>query len=253
MAVTDNTSALPWWVTGAASPPVGAGPTPPGTGGTSWLNYLASMFAPSAQGATLTPSQQLQGLLAARANGQPQTQPGNIPIGPNTIQPPQSQPNQGGGYPPPGPMAANGPPPQPPYNPLSGGSANTGLPAAPGASANPATGAPPVNPNATGGQNLNGVTANAGRFIPIQYNVPGSGPGRNAPIYTALNLGGAQNPLAAAAPPGAQATRGPLASGGMSRAPWGMGPTQRGMTFPNRMGPFTPDQIAAASLRQRYG
>lgn len=274
MAVTDLTGALPWWVTGAA-PPAGA-PTPPGARGmTSWYDYLASMFAPSAQADTLTQSQQLNGLLAARANSAQQPQPGDIPIGPNTIPAapsPYAGPQPGLGAPNyTNPMLAAGATPgaglsSPATTPAPGGGVTAPgafNPNAPTQSASPVSA--PKGPLAGGGATGQGATSNP-RFVPVDRpNAPagGSAMGRGGPPQmSALNLaglfGGAQNAPAAAGPTQTGRPTGPLATrGGASlasnRAPWGMGPLQKGMVWPSAMGPFTPDQIAAASLRQRYG
>jgi hypothetical protein len=127
-------------------------------------------------------------------------------------------------------------------------------PAAPGG----ATAAPRAAPQ--GG----GPAANP-RFTTFQYNVPGSGGGqggRNAPIYTALNLGGlfggqpqgapAQTPRPAV--PGPMANQGGFAVGtpDFSNLPddtfdTGAGPMMR------KRGSSPSARAAAASLKQRYG
>jgi hypothetical protein len=108
----------------------------------------------------------------------------------------------------------------------------------------PSPAAQPVSSPAAPGVLSGGATsANRGapqgggpsdRFSTFQYNVPGSGNqgggqgGRNAPIYTALNLGGlfggGGQPQGAPSQTPRPAVPGPMAQGGMSKAPSSMGP-----------------------------
>jgi hypothetical protein len=88
----------------------------------------------------------------------------------------------------------------------------------------------------------------------MPYGTAQRGPG-SAPIITAADWSGlfgggqpAANPAnvpARNAQPVSGRVPGPMAQGGMSRAPWGMGPMQKGMVFPDSMGPFFPGQQAA--------
>ena len=185
MAVTDLTgmSDLPWWArqggpmgTPSAAPQGaggGGGPQPPaGVDPQAWLQYLQNMFvSPSASQANPhgdgPPDQPLQ--LASAVQNQPRP-----------------------------PMRA---PPQPPYNPLAGGSANTGQ--APPGPPGPPTGAPPqplYNP-------LAGGSANTGQ-PPVAAAPPTSMPWRgpiagDSPANIAAAGGG--TPAPAAAPPGPMA------------------------------------------------
>ena len=110
---------------------------------------------------------------------------------------------------------------------------------------------------ATGGAGGQGATSNP-RFVQLDQGQNTDPTARNrGPQMTALNLaglfgrGGGVNPNVPAA--NAQPVSGPLAQGGMSNAPLSMGPLQKGRVFPSQMGPFTPGQIAARGLKQRYG
>lgn len=92
----------------------------------------------------------------------------------------------------------------------------------------------------------------------FQSQVPGMGVGpmsRN-PIYTTRNFfGGGTQPAqqSAAANPAnipasnAQPVSGTLANGGMSNAPWGVGPLQKGMNWPGSYGPSWRDWLASHS------
>jgi hypothetical protein len=116
--------------------------------------------------------------------------------------------------------------------------------------------APVPGPLAGGGAAGTGATSNP-RFIGIDApNFSPQNSMRAGPQGTALNLaglfgGGGQNPNIPAS--NAQPVSGVLAPGGMSNAPWSMGPLQKGMVWPNDMGPMTPDQIAGRGLKRRYG
>jgi hypothetical protein len=129
-------------------------------------------------------------------------------------------------------------------------------------------GTPAVQPAASGGATANGATSNP-RFGTVQYQTPNS-VGARSPIYTAMNrFGGMPQGAPSATPragvPGANApprVAGPMAQGGgapdFSNLPDDIfGPDYRSMGD-------TPDvlaatrrkaaaQLAAASLKQRYG
>ena len=98
-----------------------------------------------------------------------------------------------------------------------------------------------------GGGSGSGSGGASNRFVGIDR--PNADPTRRSgPQGTALNLAGlfgggqpAVNPnVPAAAAQPVSAVRGPLAQGGLSKAPWGMGPLQPGMVWPKDMGPFKP-------------
>lgn len=268
MAVTDLTDALPWWVTGAA-PRAGA-PTPPGArpgGMTSWYDYLVSMMNPVGSANAAEPSVVDQ----LNRGGTP---PVNNAINPAAAIPPANPPPYAGVQP--GlsapnytsPMLAAGATPgaglsSPAVIPAPGGGVTAPgafNPNAPAQAASPVSA--PKGPLAGGGASAVGATSNP-RFVQLDQgqNIDPLNR-RGGPQMTALNLGGlfggAQNAPAAAGPTATGRPTGPLATrGGASlasnRAPWGMGPLQKGMVWPSAMGPFAPDQIAAAGLRQRYG
>lgn len=257
------------------------GQPPPGVSPQAWLAYLSQMFSPASGGGAnpanlASPDASAMSVHApgdddGHGSGDnppvrpfalpPVAQPGPMtgPAGPVSNlpapqRPPLAGPTTGPAGPianlPPGPGPQTGPPPQPIYNPLSGGSANTGLPVAPAAAA------PVPGPLATGGAGGQGATSNP-RFVQLDQGQNTDPTGRSrGPQMTALNLGGlfgrgqpAVNPdVPAANAQPVSAVRGPLSS-----APWTMGPQQKGMAWPKDMGPFTPDRIAARGLRQRYG
>jgi hypothetical protein len=84
-------------------------------------------------------------------------------------------------------------------------------------------------------------------------------PGRR--YQTALDLsglfgGGAANPANVPAAAAQPVSGGALSKGGvknlLSRAPWNVGPLQKGQAFSSEVGPFTPDQIAGRALKRRY-
>ena len=136
-----------------------------------------------------------------------------------------------------------------------------GAPATPtgtGPAAPVAAPAPVAGPLAGGGAAGTAATSNP-RFSLIDApnaTAQNSMLSRGVPQGTALNLaglfgGGGQNPNTPAS--NAQPVSGVLAPGGMSNAPWSMGPLQKGMVWPNDMGPMTPDQIAGRGLKRRYG
>jgi len=251
--VTDVNSGLPWWMTGAQ--PQAGQPTPPGYGGgASWLNYLASMFSPvgGAEAGEIDP--RAAAIAALRQGGSPQA--GAL---------------AGGGPPvPAGSGAVGGPTGGTEGAPMGGGPARpaTGMGLQPGAlspsslamwtnmptpsggggaasvaNAYPAPGAPgAANPLASSGAAVTGspASANPSRFV--QVDRPNADPlGRGAPQMSALNLAGlfggwpprqgnsggnpANVPARNAQP--VAALRGP-----MSKAPWGMGPFQRGSYGP---------------------
>lgn len=110
----------------------------------------------------------------------------------------------------------------------------------------PAPAAQPVSAAAPAAR-VAGPLAASNRFVGIDR--PNADPTRRSgPQGTALNLAGlfgggqpAVNPnVPAAAAQPVSAVRGPLAQGGLSKAPWGMGPLQPGMVWPKDMGPFKP-------------
>ena len=154
---------------------------------------------------------------------------------------------------------APGQQPPTPTGPVSGANpANRGV----GTTRTPGAGAPQGNPAQT--PTPASATRTPSRFVQVDrpnMDVAGGGMGRGGPPQmTALNLAGlfggrgqqGANPANLPAA-NAQPVRGALAAGGMSNAPWGMGPLQPGMNWPGSMGPFTQDQFAARGLRQRYG
>ena len=216
MAVTDLTDALPWWARqgggptgGPAATPGGAGAgaapqggPPAGVSSDQWLQYLQQMFGQS--GGQVGPPLPLGGATPMSPGANPADMPSpdasnmaamfNVsnpapnpnPPGPGNVnvvppaaalsnplqdplhplrgsvtkasqQPPPAYDPLSGGSANTG-VAVRGPPPPPAYDPLSGGSANTGRPPGygpppqppynplSGGSAN--TGLPPVNPNA---------------------------------------------------------------------------------------------------------
>lgn len=255
MAVTDMTESLPWWARQGGQPQPGAA-TPPGAHGmTSWLDYLASMFNSPAQagepdinailnsGGTppvnndISPAapvaaaiqQQPPGYLGSTGATPPLT-PGGDPRGPDVAM--NRITGMGGG--------ATNPGYQPPG--ITPGRVNPNAPAPaaqPVSAVAPAAAAPVPGPMANS------------RFIGIDRpNADPTNARGGAPLGTALNLGGlfgggqpAVNPNApsAAAAPMSGRVSGPLAiGGGMSKAPWGVGPLQKGMQWPSSMGPFKP-------------
>jgi hypothetical protein len=349
MPVNDPASGLPWWVTQGGQANVGGGQaTPPGYGGTGWLNYLASMFAPSAaQAAQGSGNLPLMGSMQAvgpnSANARPMYSFSNPPPangpGPGNVGPVPLDGGHGDGpvnavanpnlNPTPSPAIADSVtmPPQPPGY-LGSTGATGGVPVGswnqqpqpgPGylgstgagggdprgydASVNAMTGMAPgavnpgyrppgitpgrVNPNAPAANPqpviaagpagapraapMGGGPANP-RFTTFQYNVPGSGGGqggRNAPIYTALNLGGlfgGGQPQGQPSQTPRPAVPGPMANGGS----WAGTPDFSSLPDDifdqpdyRNMGD-TPDVLAAtrkkaaaiaaaASLKQRYG
>lgn len=100
-----------------------------------------------------------------------------------------------------------------------------------------------------------GPLANNDRFGTFSYQNPNS-IGNRAPIYTALNLGSlfgggqqAANPANVPAPNARPMVGGPLSKGGgMSKAPWNVGPLQKGMVWPKDMGPPLPPNSARARI-----
>ena len=119
----------------------------------------------------------------------------------------------------------------------------------------PAAAAQPVSAAAPAAARVAGPMAANNRFIGIDR--PNADPTRRGgPQGTALNLAGlfgggqpAVNPNvpAAAAAPMAGRVPGPLAGGGMSKAPWGVGPLQKGMNWPGSFGPDWRDLAASRS------
>jgi hypothetical protein len=272
MGVTDLTPTLPWGGSSNGQPQL-----PPGYGGSSsWLNYLASMFGPSsAQASPLHPN--LDNPLSPPAA--PPSGPGgsSVTMGPN--QPPGldqptmdaaraalAAPGQGGPPAPAGgpswfpggsntPMPWNGPTATPPPRPVNANAPSPAAqtvssPAAPGVLSGGAT-------SANRGAPMGAGPGASNRFGTVQYQTPNS-IGNRAPIYTTgnLNLFGGGQPAGQGTPQGAPsqtprpAVPGPMAAGGMSRAPYTMGPQQQGNAFPSQMGPFFPGQQAA---RNRQG
>lgn len=231
MPYPDVNSALPWG--GAAN---GQTQLPPGYNGASWLQYLASMFAPSsaeaggvdAQG---RPQSAIAAAQAALASGQPQPQPASLPVPPSVNGPqPRPEPAQGGpswfqsGN---NPMPWNGPSaPLPPPRPTDAPAASPANVAAPNAQPVAAQG-----PLALGGATGMSATSNP-RFGTVQYQTPNS-VGARSPIYTAMNLFGGSpqgnpsaTPRAGVVPGASSPTRvaGPMAA---ATAPWNYGPYQK--------------------------
>jgi hypothetical protein len=197
MAVTaPGDDPLPWWMQQGGQPQGRA--SPPGYGGMSWLNYLASMFQPgAAQAAENNP------IATLNAGGTPPVSPAAV----NAAISPSASPV--GPPPAPAPSAAQGPPGY-----LSSTGATGGVPVAamgyysgaqpglsapamiPGAKGGPATtpGAGPLTPapgrDITVQPRAPGALAQGDRFGTFSYQVPNSS--RNAPIYTAMNLFGGQ-------------------------------------------------------------
>jgi hypothetical protein len=277
---------------GAGGQPGGVGgQPPPGVSPQAWMAYLTQMFNPaSASGANPAdmPSPDASPMAvhvlgdADHGTGDnppvtpfalpPVAQPGPMtgPAGPVSNLPAPQRP------PPPGPMTGPAGPianlphpqaPQPPQSPTPWFTpSNTPMPwqgpnpNAPAPDAQPAGPAPVPGPLATGGAGGQGATSNP-RFVQVDRpNAPAAGgpQGRGGPPQmTALNLAGlfgrgqpAVNPDAPAA--NAQPVSGVL-NGALSKAPWSMGPLQKGSVWPRDMGPFTPGQTAARGLKQRYG
>jgi hypothetical protein len=310
MPVTDLTPTLPW-----GGSPNGQTQLPPGYGGgTSWLNYLASMFNPvsPAQADVLHPnlnnSQAALHPMYNFSNPPPANGPGPGNVGPVqladsvTMAPPGqgalpqargvanppfprqtfagSQPNQGGGFDqgilPQARGVAVQPGPMAPGNSILQPGADRGVapsPAAPGATA-----APSAAPQGGGPSN---------RFVQLDQgqNIDPTNR-RGGPQMTALNLaglfGGGGQPQGTPSQTPRPAVPGPMAQGGISPttgqpmpmssadAAYGL-PDARGAPYPYALG--RPDyrsigdtpatlaatrraaaaQLAAASLKQRYG
>jgi hypothetical protein len=255
MGVNDPTAGLPWWAQQGGQPQGQA--SPPGYGGTSWLDYLASMFGPgSAQAAENDPMAALRSQLDKRQPGPPA--PDNsfaaaLPTGP----PPS--PSGGPSWFPGGqntPMPWNGPTASPPPRPGPN-------PDAPSPNAQPvnAGGGAAAAPRAAP---MGGGPAN--RFVQIDRpNAPAAGMNRGAPQMTALNLAGLFGGQAPPGPPQVGAPRpavpGPLASSTTGQpmplssldADYGL-PDARGAPYPYALGrKAPPGALAAASLKQRYG
>ena len=206
MPVTDLTDSLPWWAQQGGAP--GGGQQPPGNGA-GWLQYLSQMYGISPQQAATMmqsggnpadmPSPDASNMSMvdlSRANGAPFKIPGQDDA--------------------PAVTAADQPPP--PYNPLSGGSANTGVrvrtPTPPGPTTMPAR---PAGVSATG-LPLSPGSLSPASLAAFNAPVPWRGPlAGDSPANTAW--AGGDNPDAPAA--NARPIKGPLATGGAG----GMGAT----------------------------
>jgi hypothetical protein len=265
------------------------GQPPPGVSPQAWMAYLAQMFNPvsSAEASPLHPDLNNPFFPINSASAPPtaaSSQPASLNAQLNAGGSPVPSALSGGG--PPVPASVNGPP-TPPPGPMTGPAgpisnlppgpgqpsptpwftpSNTPMPwqgpnpNAPAPDAQPAGPATVPGPLATGGAGGQGATSNP-RFVQVDRpNAPAAGgpQGRGGPPQmTALNLAGlfgrgqpAVNPDAPAA--NAQPVSGVL-NGALSKAPWSMGPLQKGSVWPRDMGPFTPGQTAARGLKQRYG
>jgi hypothetical protein len=268
MAVTDLTDSLPYWARqGGPGPTGGPGAAPMGAGnGVSWLQYLQQMLGPQAAQAGDNPQiAALKAAAAAQANGAPpQAGPGDVPV-PQTVASLQPTPQTPGPTQNPTPwfnsgntpLPWNGPPMRTPATAAPNGPATTAQPPA-----------PTPGPLASGGATGAGASANP-RFVQLDQGQNTDPTARNrGPQMTALNLaglfggGGAPgaprgvNPANLPAP-AAQTVSGPLArtappgddwdidaNGNVvpnydttSKAPWTMGPLQKGNIWRGSGGP----------------
>jgi hypothetical protein len=169
-----------------------------------WYDQIMRFLQQSPQGTPATPQagalgqNALSGINAALPVGPPGAAapnpnppgpgPGGLPAGVGSYGPPMASFVYGGGGPLPAPAAAPRPGGTPTSSPAAAATA-TPIP-------RPAPAAVPGSPAASS-PNLGYYPPNP-RFGTFQYNVPGSGRGGAAPIYTAMNLGGGP----AAAPQG---------------------------------------------------
>jgi hypothetical protein len=274
MAVTDLTDSLPWWARqGGPGPTGGPGAAPQGSGASSqdWLRYLMAMANQGGGNPANMPSPDASNMsvnVVGDDHGDgdnppapPFVAPPAPPVASNGPPPGSILPQARGGANPPGPMAAS-----PSILPQARGVSNPPFPGGPsilpqarGVAVQPGAMSPgdttmpaPAGPLATGGATANGASANP-RFIGIaQPNASPQNSLRGGPQATALNLaglfggGGNPNVPAANAQPMSGRLKGPMAQGGVANAP---------------MPPIMPDdirrqramQLAAASLKQRYG
>ena len=279
MAVTDLTPAMPGMGTqGAPGPqgpgavgtpsaaPMGAGGAPGGSDATAWLQYLASMFGISpAQAAQLSQNGLPPGAVSALNQGGspvPSALNGGGPPVTAAMTPPPPAP-QGAQQGPPGYLGSQSatPPGSPgaPQSPSWFPGGNTPMPwRGPGAAPAPAAAAPaagaatPVpGPLATGGASGSAATSNP-RFVGVS--APNASPQnsmRGGPQMTALNLAGLFGGQGAANPNVPAANAQPVSAQRPVPGPLANAP----------MPPVMPDdirrqramQLAAASLKQRYG
>jgi hypothetical protein len=283
MPYADVNSPLPWWAQQNGQPQSGQA-TPPGYGGTSWLNYLASMFAPGAAqaggvDANGRPQSATDALRVALANPNAAgAGPADVPVPPSVNSAPippapqpapaQPQPDPVGDY-----VATVGNHPSWPTT--SMGSAprpQMGPPIPPGGlpANQPSVNAQPVNgPMGPGGAGAMGATSNP-RFVQLDQgqNADPTSRNRGGPQMTALNLGGLFGGGAQGSPSAA-----PMGRGG-GATPYGVSQTadprfavgtpdfsnipddafdQNGKVI-GPMGRKKPSALAAAaSLKQRYG
>jgi len=267
MAVTDLTDSLPWWARGGAGPTGGPGAAPQGSGvggqppqgvnQQAWLQYLMQMFSPgSANAAEAPPTNGGPSPDDLDALKHPSPPPaaldgGGPPVPPSVLQPATDPATRNMPFPQDlGPASRNMP--FPGQIDPRGYFAPSASPNAPAPNAQPVSAQRPVpGPLASGGASAQGATSNP-RFVQLDQGQNTDPTARNrGPQMTALNLaglfgGGGQPAAAPAANPAnlparnAQPVSGPLAAGGMSNAPWGVGPLQKGMVWPKDMGPFKP-------------
>lgn len=105
----------------------------------------------------------------------------------------------------------------------------------------PASAYPPDDPN---------------RWLIERQNAPATQGQPSRGYQTALDLshlfGGRPNPADVPAANAQPVSGGVLSKNGLSKAPWNVGPQQKGKYFQSEMGPFTEAQRAARGLKQRY-
>jgi hypothetical protein len=195
MGLTDQTQPLPW-----GNSQNGQNQLPPGYGGTSWLNYLASMFGPgqAQAGGVDAQGRPADAIAALRAGGTPPVDPNAV----NSAIAPNANPV---GPPPPGPPVGQGILPQArglanPYPgqgvlPQARGLAVPPGPMAPGNTILNPGAAVGANPAVAGGTTGTPRAAPQGadnRFVTLDQgqNIDPTGRNRGGPQASALNLAG---------------------------------------------------------------